>query len=266
MNHSDPTLQERLASYALGAMEAKERAAFERELDAHLAGGCAECERALAEYSEAVVALARSTPRAAPSEALRSRVLAAVENESRPKRPARTRLLPWAAVLIVGLTGAAGWLMFFDSQRRLEDREQQLVRLEQQLDLALLELKESGRIEEFMMVSQTVELVPLAATEPDRTVPAARVLYDRTASRAVAVFVDATPPEGHDYQLWALGSEGVQSLGVLRADDAGRAEIDSGVVASANQLQGFAISLEPEGGSPDPNAPSGPVISVGLRG
>lgn len=51
-------------------------------------------------------------------------------------------------------------------------------------------------------------------------VPVARVAYDESTSRVIAIFANALPPEGRDYQLWALG----------------------------------------------PNAPSGPVISVGLRG
>ena len=73
--------RELLAAFALGAMEGDECLRFERELDAHLAEGCPECERALAECNEAVVALAQSAPAATPSASLRTSVLDAVAAE-----------------------------------------------------------------------------------------------------------------------------------------------------------------------------------------
>ena len=78
--HPDAALHERLAAYTLGAMDPVERKEFESELDSHLAGGCAECERALAEYSDAVVTLAGSAPAATPSKELRNRVFASIVN------------------------------------------------------------------------------------------------------------------------------------------------------------------------------------------
>ena len=192
----------------------------------------------------------------------------AIEKEKTPSsKPATTSspmFLRWAAILIVGLIGAAGWLKFFDAQRVLDGRNSEMARLNLQLDEVTRQLQEAGRFHDFMVVAN--QFVPLEATEPGTAVPVARVAYDASTSRVIAVFADALPPEGRDYQLWALGAEGVQSLGVIRADEAGRAVIEAEIVETASRLQGFAISLEPEGGSPDPNAPSGPVISVGLRG
>ena len=58
---------------------------------------------------------------------------------------------------------------------------------------------------------------------------------------------------------------GLRSLGVVTADAEGRALLDLALTESTETLQGFAISLEPPGGSPDPRAPTGPVIVVGTR-
>ena len=70
---------------------------------------------------------------------------------------------------------------------------------------------------------------------------------------------------GGDYQRWALQDEGVKNLGVLTADADGLLQLQLELRDIAGVLKGFAVSLEPQGGSPNPSAPSGPVVSVGLR-
>jgi anti-sigma-K factor RskA len=61
-------------------------------------------------------------------------------------------------------------------------------------------------------------------------------------------------------QLWALPAEGhPQSLGVIGHQRAVRLAIASPLGAAS----ALAISVEPRGGSPDPNGPSGPVIFKG---
>jgi Uncharacterized protein conserved in bacteria len=60
---------------------------------------------------------------------------------------------------------------------------------------------------------------------------------------------------GQDYQLWAIGSDGVpHSLGLLRGDSQSlAADLAEGVT--------LAVSLEPEGGSPG-ELPTGPVLAA----
>jgi anti-sigma-K factor RskA len=80
------------------------------------------------------------------------------------------------------------------------------------------------------------------------------------------VFELPTTPANHDYQLWGIHPTGPASLGLVRADEQGRSVVRLEGVASPETLQAFAVSLEPLGGSPNPNAPSGPVIMVGSLG
>ena len=78
---SDPTsrpsvlgcadVAEALGAYALGALDAGERAAIE----AHLAG-CADCRSTLSRYEAAVGALAATVPPTSPPASLRARLLA----------------------------------------------------------------------------------------------------------------------------------------------------------------------------------------------
>ena len=62
--------------------------------------------------------------------------------------------------------------------------------------------------------------------------------------------------EGHDYELWAIGADGVpRSLGLLRGETAqiAASDLEPGVT--------LAVSLEPLGGAPD-GSPTGPVLAA----
>ena len=80
------------------------------------------------------------------------------------------------------------------------------------------------------------------------------------------MFEHVTAPTGRDYELWGLHPSGPRSLGLLHPDARGRAVVRLEDAGDPATLQAFAISLEPAGGSPDPAAPSGPVVMVGKLG
>lgn len=63
-------------------------------------------------------------------------------------------------------------------------------------------------------------------------------------------------------ELWALPKEGPpRSLGLVAAN--GEAHLNLPDDVSPQTVGALAISLEPKGGSPNPNAPSGPVLYKG---
>lgn len=63
-------------------------------------------------------------------------------------------------------------------------------------------------------------------------------------------------------QLWAVPKEGApRSLGVLPRSGAVRLALPAGALGADVAL--LAVSLEPLGGSPNPNAPTGPIIYKG---
>ncbi|HXM90527.1 MAG TPA: hypothetical protein VN974_03210, partial [Candidatus Dormibacteraeota bacterium] len=68
-------------AYALGALDPPERAAFE----AHLATGCAECAKAVAEARWLVSQLAYLAPEAATSDLLKGRLMQTVRSEAKSK-------------------------------------------------------------------------------------------------------------------------------------------------------------------------------------
>jgi len=81
--------RELIEAYALGALDLSERAA----LEAHLAAGCPECAKALAEARFLVSQLAYLAPPAEPSDMLKARLMRTVRAEESAARPstAKTR-------------------------------------------------------------------------------------------------------------------------------------------------------------------------------
>jgi anti-sigma-K factor RskA len=78
--------RERYETHALGALDPPERAA----LEAHLATGCAECAKAVAEARWLVSQLAYLAPEASTSEMLKSRLMQTVRSEARTSSPVAT--------------------------------------------------------------------------------------------------------------------------------------------------------------------------------
>jgi anti-sigma-K factor RskA len=73
--------REMYEAYALGALDPPERAA----LEAHLATGCAECAKAVAEARWLVSQLAYLAPEASTSDMLKGRLIQTVRSEAKPK-------------------------------------------------------------------------------------------------------------------------------------------------------------------------------------
>ncbi|MBB3121392.1 anti-sigma factor [Pseudoduganella violacea] len=67
---------------------------------------------------------------------------------------------------------------------------------------------------------------------------------------------------GKTLQLWAVPSQGApRSLGLLSGAHGARLAMNER--ATGSDVAMLAVSLEPQGGSPDPNGPSGPILYKG---
>jgi len=78
----------------------------------------------------------------------------------------------------------------------------------------------------------------------------------------VRVARDLRVPDDRTLQLWAIDHAGKpRSLGIL--PDNRHAELALDARATGPDVALLAISLEPKGGSPDPNGPTGPVLYKG---
>lgn len=104
----------------------------------------------------------------------------------------------------------------------------------------------------------------LVATLTDQQAQPALLVKADTSKRLLQVHIvgGAPVPVDRSLQLWAIPKKGVpRSLGVLGAEGRSTFSLASGAVG--DDVVVLAISLEPRGGSPDPNGPTGPVLYKG---
>jgi len=270
--HRDEHL-ELCAGYALGSLGDEDRRILER----HLAEGCPECEAALADFSSSVVALASSAPLAEPSPALRARVLDAVAGEAQGgalaeragadrgrvirMEPPRSSWTSWAWAAAAAALAIVSFLQWNIAERLradLESKSKQLAETSQRL-------AEEQRWAA-VLGAPDARVAELQITPAGIKALRARAVYDPKTRSAVLVFENFSAPAGKDYELWAMVPDGVASLGLIKADADGHATLRLENAGAPDALAGFAVSLEPEGGSPNPRAPTGPVVMVGKIG
>lgn len=102
------------------------------------------------------------------------------------------------------------------------------------------------------------------ATLTDAKSQTALVLTGDTHRKALTVRLVGNAPVASDktLQLWAVPKQGnPRSLGLLA--DKGEVKLPLGSNAVGDDVALLAVSLEPKGGSPDPNGPTGPILYKG---
>jgi anti-sigma-K factor RskA len=123
-------------------------------------------------------------------------------------------------------------------------------------------------------LSPTQPTPPTVAQQPETTISHVAVLSDKDAQAVMLVswdaarakvklhrLTDAAPPAGRSMQLWGLPANGHPvSLGVM--PDHGDGTMPAGE-QQPQQYPMLAVSIEPSGGSPNPNGPTGPVVFTG---
>lgn len=270
--HRDEHL-ELCAGYVVGALDPADA----RELEAHLAEGCALCEAEIERLGHGAWLLAASSnPRRAPA-SLRGRVVGAVRNEIREQAarrgtrpdegtivrlPRRSLFGPaWAWAAAAAVIAVAGFYQWRTATHLASQLAETRMEIEQ-----LRTTMEEERRWAAVATAPDARVVQLERTPDSPTLLAARVTYDPTTRRALVAVSNFTPPPGQDYQLWAILDTGPSSLGLVRPDASGATVLRLSDVGDPRRLAAFAISLEKEGGAPTPNAPAGPVVMVGKTG
>lgn len=266
--HLDEYL-ELCAAHALGCLDATDRA----RLEAHLATGCAECQAALRDFSDATAALAATAPPVAPPPQLRERVLAAARADAaRPLASvspleSRRNAGPWwlwaaaAACLVFAL-----WNLRTVGQLRgaMAQQSERVVALERDRASLAARLDETRRWVSTATAGNAVvaNLTPTADGDPAWS---GRAIIDPTTQRAALALNHLQAHEGRDYQLWTIHDGKPHSLGVVHPDADGNVYLDVDV-GRGQSLQALAVSLEPLGGSPSVEGPSGPIVLLARMG
>jgi len=255
-----PRHDDLIPAYAVGALDGEEL----RELEAHLADGCSECDRQLALWQGDLEELAASVAPVEPSPVTRARILRLAGAE-RPERPLRrTPLLRWLALPAAALLGVLMvWAVWsgirqarlggeVESLRAERDRlERQVAALDRELGLAR---SESQRMAATLAVLSTpgARSIRLAGLGPT---PGAvgQTFVDPRNGRAVFWAFHLPPPEpGKTYQLWWIGNTGPVSAGIFDVDAQGQGRVEIARVDRPEEIQVWAVTVEPAGGVPQP--------------
>lgn len=244
------------ALYALGALDGVSLTAFE----AHLAS-CEECATAVREHRETTAFLAYSAPERTPPARLRERILRdargsgqgeaglGLHTQPRSTRRLDTRWLAAASIALVAVAAAGYWVE--REARSAAERDLVAARTELEDSRAALASRDSALA---MLLAPDVRFAALAAADDE---PTLRVFWNESRDViVVSAFNLPSPPSGRTYQLWGIGDAGSPiSLGTFDTDATGSAVVllNQGTdVPDAATLQLAALTLEPEGGSPQP--------------
>jgi anti-sigma-K factor RskA len=266
------------AAYALGALTPAERADFE----AHLAN-CALCAAEVRSFAPVVGDLGMTNPAAAPSPAVRDRLLSAIRTGSRPVAPlgaassqrtgerietsgtmSRVGLYALAAslVLAVALGGYAAQLRgrITALEARLRDTVLRADTNERLVADARRSALESQRTV-LVLAAPDLARIDLAgqAAAPQAS---ARAFWSRSRGLVFTASNLPAPPPGRAYQLWVLTAQPAPiNAGMLKLDANGRATEMIDTPQDLPRPVAMAVTLEPEGGVP---APTGDKYLVGL--
>jgi len=255
------------AAYVLGCLDEADRS----RLESHLAEACPVCEGALRDFGASAVLLAASAPPALPSPAIKARVLAAVRADAGAEggRAKEGRILPtkkrWAPpqlgwALAACFLLATGILLTTTTRLRkdLNHARDQVQNLTRDLD--------AERRWAAVLASPGARTASFSLTPAGEAELRARATVDPETHRAILVFQNFKAPSGRDYELWALRGNTPVSLGLIRPDPSGRAVLRIEDIGDPAGLTAFAISLEPQGGAPTRNEPTGPIVMIGSLG
>lgn len=246
---------------ALGALDGPDRS----RLALHLRGGCEHCQGELRRGRVAVAALASlATPLPAPVP-LRGRLLASIGGAEAPvaRIPAPRPSLRRSA--LVGLASAAAAATLALGGLRLEDRveRERTLRHEAELALARAEAEREAALGERERLTALIETVGAPAARAvalagAEGIPSARgrAFVEPVGQRIVLLVYDLPPPPpGRTYQLWTIEAGKPSSAGVFATSEAGRARHAIATRERLGDALFLAVTVEPEGGVPQPTGP-----------
>jgi anti-sigma-K factor RskA len=245
MTPPDDDILELLAAYALDTLEPEEIAQVSALLEER-----PELRATLAELRATASRLPYGLPEATPTPDLRQRVLDRATGRAEPRsptalahRPGRMRawLLSLGGLAAVAIVAAAiGWGQLAAAQASLAQAQQQLADARASLAQAQQQLA-------------TAE-AKLALTQVQLTGDAGQAKLLRVDS-GETIMVAQLPqlPPGRVYQLWRIeGQSAPASAGIFTVDQQGYGAITIAPGQPPRAGETFAVSNEPDGGSPGP--------------
>ena len=251
MSHED--YKEMIPAHAISALDS----ADDRALTDHLAQ-CAECQKELYDWQQTAASLALSSFPAEPSPLVRQEILSKIRAER--EESTTPRVIPfkstqkniWSSCGSLGAIAAAVLVLVLAGYLFVLWRENRTMR--NQLQRLLAENQKTQRLMTLLQTPGT-KVMELSGTSaaPSAT---AKLAFDQTGH--AMVMADGLPaaPGGKEYQLWFLVAGKPPMRGkTFSTDSQGKAMMEDQLPPVALNGVGFAVTLEPQGGSESPTMP-----------
>lgn len=254
--------REMYEAYALGALDATEHAA----LEAHLATGCAQCAKSVAEARWLVSQLAYTAPEASPSDMLKGRLMQKIRSEAKsPSHAAPPPSIPYwlsagiAALLLITLY--TSWRQHQTAEQLRAANDRSIAHMEE--ERAAVQQKITDMEERMaVMRRENAILSDPAATKitlmPQKTqAPQLVAMWQHQNGIVVTGQKVPMPAAHHVLQLWLIpkdpAAKPMPSMS-LRPDENGRLVMVVAHPPDPGGIKALAITEEPEGGSPQPTS------------
>jgi len=246
---------EDLALYAMGALDDQGCP----DLQAHLAT-CGECWRELEALRADMALLALSATGPQPPQRARQRLteaIAAEPQQTQPQtglvvgrlRPRWLALTPIAVALVLAIT-SLGLLL---EVQRLKDAN---AKLYQELKLARADRDHALEILAMLKDPEALQMTLVPTSTPPQ--PQVKTIYVRDKGHVLLMASNlAEPPANKAYQLWLLpkGKGKPMPCGTFKTDWRGHTMKLYYMETAGVDAKGFAVTVEPEGGSESPTPP-----------
>ena len=239
---------EDLALYALGVLEGDERTALQKHLE-----GCTDCWRELEQLRGDMALLALSTSGPASPRRARQRLLDSIAGEPRmpvvvpPRRLSWWPALTWAAV-------AAMVLVAILLGRQNAELRQRIAALQSQITNQQSELEHASEVLATFTAPDAMHITLVAAKTPPQ--PQGKAIYLRRRGSLIFLANNLAPlPSKKAYELWLIPKTGSPiPAGVFKPDAHGSATVVNPPLPQGVEAKAFAITVEPETGSPAPTS------------
>ena len=247
------------AIYAVGALDGDEVAQFEAHLPT-----CPACQAAVRDAEETLVRAVLTAPPQVPPAAAREALVRRVGE----RRDVRSRAwLRWAAATLVAAGAAAvfaGTWVAVRYEARLGQMARETAAVKERVarnDAALRDELALYRGAVELLRDPTTRVVDLRGRD-GAAAARGRMIWNAAGGGHLLVTGLSPAPAGKTYALWAIARGTPRPVGLFAVDANGRGGHRVAVDTARDAVQGFVVTLEPEGGAP---APTGPIVLTSTR-
>jgi anti-sigma-K factor RskA len=253
--------RELFEAYALGALDAPERAA----LEAHLATGCKDCAKSIEEARWLVSQLAYLAPEAAPSDMLKGRLMQTARAEAPAAKASASSKLAIPFWMWVGVAALFLFAVYSEYEIRvlqltIQSLNHQAVTIQEQRDEVEQQLVNAKREAMILTDPASVKII-------DPKHPGMKAVWHSKLGIVLTGQKVTAPAGNRVFQLWLIpkapGAKPIPSL-VVHPDAEGKIVLlVANPPAAREATKALAITEEPEGGSQAPTSAPSWVGSTG---